>query len=70
MLTSSKRVPCKEYLKFSIDNVELGTVTPPAGGFWELGKFGTINPPVENPWRFASKMAPFDEEVNSYNFKF
>lgn len=67
MLTSSKRVPCKEYLKFSIDNVELGTVKPPAGGFWELGAFPDD---VENPWRFASKMAPFDEEVNSYNFKF
>lgn len=48
-----------DYLKFSLDNVELGTITPTAGGFWELGAFPAN---VENPWRFATKMAPFDEE--------
>ncbi|XP_077292734.1 beta-1,3-glucan-binding protein-like isoform X2 [Arctopsyche grandis] len=52
-----------DYLKFSIDGEEIGKVTPPkSGGFWKLGNFETIAPNVENPWRFGTKMAPFDEE--------
>lgn len=47
------------YIKFSLDNVELGTITPPATGFWDLGGFPAD---IQNPWRFGSKMAPFDEE--------
>ncbi|XP_065350575.1 beta-1,3-glucan-binding protein-like [Cloeon dipterum] len=48
-----------DYIKFSVDNVELGTIAPPAGGFYELGGFA--NEGVGNPWG-ASKMAPFDQE--------
>ncbi|CAG2066424.1 unnamed protein product, partial [Timema podura] len=51
-----------DYLKFSLDNEELGTVTPNDQGFWGLGGFSAINPTAENPWRFATKMAPFDQE--------
>jgi len=40
----------------------MGTVAPPAGGFWELGEFP---PEVENPWISAPnpRMAPFDQQV-------
>jgi beta-glucanase (GH16 family) len=48
-----------DYVKFTLDGTDLGTVTPPAGGFWEYGNFPAD---VENPWRFGSKMAPFDQE--------
>ena len=58
---------CLDYLKFSLDNVELGTMTPTAGGFWELGGFPAD---VQNPWRYATKMAPFDEEVFSFELHF
>nr|CAD7439893.1 unnamed protein product [Timema bartmani] len=51
-----------DYLKFSLDNEELGTVTPNDQGFWGLGGFSAINPTAENPWRFGTKMAPFDQE--------
>lgn len=53
-----------DYLKFSIDDVETGRITPGAGGFWDLGvSNGAFPAEIENPWRFATKMAPFDEEV-------
>ncbi|CAB3363618.1 Hypothetical predicted protein [Cloeon dipterum] len=48
-----------DYIKFSVDNVEQGTVTPPAGGFYELGGFA--NEGIANPWG-SSKIAPFDQE--------
>ncbi|XP_046645457.1 beta-1,3-glucan-binding protein-like [Daphnia pulicaria] len=52
-----------DYLKFSIDDVETGRITPGAGGFWDLGvSTGAFPAEIENPWRFATKMAPFDEE--------
>lgn len=49
------------YLRFTLDNNEVGTVRPPAGGFWELGGFPST---IENPWVGASnpRMAPFDEK--------
>ncbi|XP_053602963.1 beta-1,3-glucan-binding protein-like isoform X2 [Plodia interpunctella] len=50
-----------DFLRFSIDDVELGRATPPNGGFWEYGGFNS-NPGVLNPWRFGSKMAPFDQK--------
>ena len=30
--------------------------------FWELGEFPAN---IQNPWRFGSKMAPFDQEVKT-----
>lgn len=50
-----------DFIKFSVDDEETGKVTPPNGGFWELGRFGEEG--IENPWRGStSKMAPFDDE--------
>lgn len=48
-------------ISFSIDGVTHHTVS--AGtGFWDRGGFGTSAPGVQNPWRFGTKMAPFDQE--------
>lgn len=51
---------CLEHIKFSLDDVEMGTFTPPPEGLFAYGEFDES---IENPWRFGSKMAPFDEEV-------
>ncbi|XP_049958309.1 beta-1,3-glucan-binding protein-like [Schistocerca serialis cubense] len=51
-----------DYMKFSIDGTEIGTVTPTDEGFWSYGGFNTDLPAAENPWRYATKMAPFDQE--------
>jgi len=47
-----------------IDDVELRTITPPAGGFFELGQFPGD---VPNPWAGADnfKLAPFDQGVSA-----
>lgn len=45
---------------FYIDNENIGTITPPDGGFWELGEFE--NSGVPNIWKAGSKMAPFDQQ--------
>ena len=42
-----------------MDYQDLGTVTPPAGGFWELGGLGG-----NNIWAGGNKMAPFDQPVS------
>lgn len=49
-------------IAFYIDNEEIGTVTPPEGGFWELGELSASG--LENPWKTGSntRMAPFDQE--------
>lgn len=49
-----------DYIRFFIDGNIIGTVTPPAGGFWELGNLGSSG--YSNPWEGDSKMAPFDQE--------
>jgi len=48
-----------DYIAFTLDGTELGRIAPPTGGFWELGEFPAN---IQNPWRFGSKMAPFDQE--------
>ncbi|KAL0840437.1 hypothetical protein ABMA28_015691 [Loxostege sticticalis] len=50
-----------DFIRFSIDDEEVGRAVPGSGGFWEFGGFNT-NPNIENPWRFGSKMAPFDQK--------
>ncbi|XP_059163563.1 beta-1,3-glucan-binding protein-like [Physella acuta] len=40
-----------------IDNQQIMSVTPPAGGFWQKGGFSG-----SNLWASGSKMAPFDQE--------
>ena len=57
----------RDYIKFSLDNVVIGTVTPSSTGFWGLGGFPAD---IKNPWRYGTKMAPFDEEVRSYQINF
>lgn len=46
--------------EFYIDNELVGTITPPEGGFWELGEFAQSG--VDNPWEGGTKMAPFDQQ--------
>jgi len=46
--------------QFFIDNNSMGTITPPTGGFWQLGEFDKST--YSNPWRAATKMAPFDQQ--------
>lgn len=47
-------------IKFFLDGAEILNLTPDSGGFWKLGGLDKTN--YENPWRYASKMAPFDQE--------
>lgn len=47
-------------LKFFLDGSLIMDLSPPAGGFWEHGGLQRTN--VQNPWRYATKMAPFDQE--------
>jgi hypothetical protein len=52
-----------DHISWSIDNVLVGTVVPPAGGFWELGEFPND---IHNPWNADNaenpRMAPFDQK--------
>lgn len=45
---------------FRVDDEEVGKMSLPAGGFWELGGFEEMN--LENPWRGGGVDAPFDQE--------
>ncbi len=56
-------------IRFTLDGEELMTVTPPEGGFWELGNFETEFPGIDNPWIGEDKMAPFNKEVTFQSFK-
>lgn len=48
-------------ITFTVDGVVQNTIS--AGtGFWNRGGFATSAPGFEDPWRFGSKMAPFDQE--------
>jgi len=49
-----------DYIRFGIDDVEMGRITPPAGGFYEVGNFASEG--IGNPWSGGSKMAPFDKD--------
>jgi len=48
-------------ITLSIDDVETMSVSPPVGGFWELGGFDQI-PGADNPWSEGDRMAPFDRK--------
>lgn len=47
-------------IKFFLDGSEILNVRPDSGGFWKLGELDKTH--MENPYRYASKMAPFDQE--------
>lgn len=51
-----------DHISFSIDDQLIGSITPPDGGFWELGNLAQTN--VNNPWNGYTKMAPFDQEFH------
>jgi beta-glucanase (GH16 family) len=50
-------------MTFSLDNVVYNTITPPPGGFFEMGAFPEDIP---NPWVNGTnpRMAPFDEKFH------
>ena len=52
---------CKR--RFAVDGEEILRVAPGPGGFWELGGFDQ-RAAYDNPWKGASRMAPFDQEVS------
>ena len=52
-----------EKITFSIDDTEIGTITVPDGGFWELGEFEKeYGPGMNNPWEMYGKNAPFNKD--------
>lgn len=51
----------QDFIRFFVDNVEMGTVNA-GNGFWARGGFQ--NSGLPNPWAGASKMAPFDQEFH------
>ncbi|XP_063225957.1 LOW QUALITY PROTEIN: beta-1,3-glucan-binding protein-like [Bacillus rossius redtenbacheri] len=48
-------------ITFTVDDEIIGSMTPPEGGFWKLGKFDE-NPGGENIWANGTNLAPFDQE--------
>jgi len=48
----------ENYIKTSVDGIELMNVTPETD-FWTWGNFPGG---MDNPWKYNSKMAPFDQE--------
>jgi N-acetylmuramoyl-L-alanine amidase CwlA len=53
-----------DFLKFAVDDEEIGRITPLEGGFWEVGEFNSTIGTANNPWIHGTKMAPFDKEVS------
>ncbi|KAK6192409.1 hypothetical protein SNE40_003879 [Patella caerulea] len=49
----------EDHLRFTLDDEEVLKVAPDDGGFWKYGEFDES---MESPWRYATKMAPFDQE--------
>ncbi|EDS39793.1 gram-negative bacteria binding protein [Culex quinquefasciatus] len=50
-----------DHVTFSINDIETGTVKV-GTGFWARGNFNLTAPGMDNPWRYGSIMAPFDQE--------
>lgn len=48
-------------IAFSVDGVVYNTVSVNSG-FWDRGGFASKAPGTQNPWRYGSAMAPFDQE--------
>lgn len=40
----------------------------PGTNFWDYGGLETTG--YENPWRYGSKMAPFDQDASPFDFYF
>lgn len=56
-----QRLP--QSIRFYIDGILIGQVTPPAGGFWEIGQFER-DPGGPNIWANGTTMTPFDYPVS------
>ena len=56
-----------DYIKFGINDETIGQVTPTDSGFWEIGQFSSQVGPVDNPWNYGKKMAPFDQPVSIFS---
>ncbi|XP_065077163.1 beta-1,3-glucan-binding protein-like [Ochlerotatus camptorhynchus] len=50
-----------DHITFSINDIETGTVNV-GTGFWARGNYNITSPGMDNPWRYGSIMAPFDQE--------
>ncbi|XP_058818673.1 beta-1,3-glucan-binding protein-like [Topomyia yanbarensis] len=50
-----------DHITFSINDIETGTVKI-GTGFWARGNFNVTAPGLDNPWRYGTIMAPFDQE--------
>ena len=48
--------------RFSVDGRQTLRVAPGAAGFWGFGGLDQLDG-HDNPWKGASSMAPFDQEV-------
>ena len=55
---------CSFNFRLFVDDHEVVNATPPDGGFFEFGNLTNELPGIENPWRYGSKMAPFDKDVS------
>ncbi|ENN72429.1 hypothetical protein D910_04835 [Dendroctonus ponderosae] len=55
-----KLIWAPESLSFYVDDKETGRISPPEGGFWELGNFSDDD--VSNPWVDGTNSAPFDAQ--------
>ncbi|XP_059608690.1 beta-1,3-glucan-binding protein-like [Phlebotomus argentipes] len=49
-------------MRFYVDGQLIGTVNASTTSFWDRGGFAARAPGTENPWRYAGRMAPFDQE--------
>uniref|UniRef100_A0A7G3ACI8 Putative beta-13-glucan-binding protein-like isoform x4 n=1 Tax=Lutzomyia longipalpis TaxID=7200 RepID=A0A7G3ACI8_LUTLO len=48
-------------IRFYVDGQQIGMVNA-STGFWAKGDFARKAPGTDNPWRYGSTMAPFDQE--------
>ncbi|XP_013408261.1 beta-1,3-glucan-binding protein [Lingula anatina] len=54
-------------IRSSVDGIELLSVSPGEGGFWEMGDFAARAPGIDNPWGTNApnrRMSPFDQEFH------
>jgi len=51
-------------INFTIDNITIGSLPAPVGGFYKYGKFSAGTP---NPWVNGTAMAPFDQRVGLFS---
>lgn len=60
-----QRLP--QSIRFYVDGILIGEITPPDGGFWEVGQLDR-DPGGPNIWGNGTTMTPFDYPVNCQPF--